>query len=458
MDNSISLHTSEGCLVEGNGQTGVFETSDCWEQDNNNSGCGTLANDTTVPHNYGKSLNDIDGGVYVTEWTSDFIKTWFFPRGAIPASITAQAPDVTEFGTPIANQQGPNCIFDEYFNNHSVIINTDFCGAWAGFGYPAECPQSRVNDAYNSCVDFVGDNPSNFTDAYWQINSLRVYQMPAGASASDVSTVSTSYSSTVTPQSTAGNTLDHGMGASTSTNLSSIYTGPLSSSLVSESTTAYTLGDVDSTTLSQYSTVSTSSTAASVTSTSSLAAYTTTTSSSVSSTSSSISSNTASSSSSSIFYDYPTLSAYSNTITYSEASTTSGSPSSTSTVPMSQVTETCPGINNTIMGDENNVYYTIHCSADTTVGSFQTQYADGPFSVCFDICDATSGCVGFTYVPNVACYLKNAYGPIVSASSGYVAAMMVQTTSTSSSSMMASTSSSSAGGYSPIGTTTLGKS
>jgi hypothetical protein len=48
------------------------------------------------------------------QWTSQFIKLWFFPRGAIPASITAGAPDVSAFGTPQANFDGGSCDIDSY--------------------------------------------------------------------------------------------------------------------------------------------------------------------------------------------------------------------------------------------------------------------------------------------------------------------------------------------------------
>lgn len=65
------------------------------------------------------------------EWTSTAIQIWFFPRNAIPDSIASGAPDTSTFGTPAANFQG-NCDIDTYFYNHSLIINTDFCGQYAG--------------------------------------------------------------------------------------------------------------------------------------------------------------------------------------------------------------------------------------------------------------------------------------------------------------------------------------
>lgn len=232
--NGISMHTTPGCTITGSGQTGQIQTTDCDANVNGNSGCGTLLSNTATPNNYGQGLNDNGGGVYVTEWTSNYVKHWFFGRNSIPTSITNGAPDPSQFGTPAVNQQG-SCNIDQHFNNMSIIINTDFCGAWAGqvYAYNSQCPQSSTaSNSLDSCVDYVGNNPSAFADAYWSINSIRVYQMPPGAQPS--SSYSTSLSS-VTSSLASTNTVPHGMGATTSTLSSSPYTGPLSSA---SSTTA----------------------------------------------------------------------------------------------------------------------------------------------------------------------------------------------------------------------------
>ncbi|KAK5005660.1 hypothetical protein LTR28_007439 [Elasticomyces elasticus] len=128
--NSISLHSSPGCQIGGAGQSGIFETSNC---DSNANG-----------------LSNVQGGVYATEWTSNWVKTWFFPRGQIPSSITNGAPDVSQFGLPLANQQAQGtyqCTIDNHFANQSVVINIDFCGAWAGqvYGYNSAYAAGRCS-------------------------------------------------------------------------------------------------------------------------------------------------------------------------------------------------------------------------------------------------------------------------------------------------------------------------
>ena len=71
----------------------------------------------------------------------------------------------------------------------------------------------------------MGNNPQAFTEAYWDFNSIRVYQTPMGVK--PTSSYSTSLSTSQAEPST--NSIDAGMGR-TSLSLSSFsYTGPLSS-------------------------------------------------------------------------------------------------------------------------------------------------------------------------------------------------------------------------------------
>ncbi|KAK5743976.1 hypothetical protein LTR17_002314 [Elasticomyces elasticus] len=235
MDNTVAMHTSPGCQINGDGQTADFKTSNCDKDANQNSGCGSQLNSTNIPNNYGDGLNKNGGGVYATEWTANYVKTWFFPRGSIPPSITSGAPNVSAFGIPAVNAQsggGYYCDIEARFTNMSIIINTDFCGDYAGNTYAYEtpsCPVTPGADSWQSCVNFVGNNPSNFTEAYWQINSLRVYQMPPGGQPSSSYTTS---QATATP-SASSNSFNAGMGTSTNTLGSTVYTGPVSSATIS---------------------------------------------------------------------------------------------------------------------------------------------------------------------------------------------------------------------------------
>jgi hypothetical protein len=103
---------------------GTLQTNNCDGNSNNNAGCGSTA---AAPNSYGKGFNSIFGGVYATEWTSSYIRIWFFPRSAIPADIQVGTPDPSTWGVPQANFQG-NCDIDQHFAKHNIVFDTTFCG------------------------------------------------------------------------------------------------------------------------------------------------------------------------------------------------------------------------------------------------------------------------------------------------------------------------------------------
>ena len=62
-----------------------------------------------------------------------------------------------------------------HFNNQQIIISMAFCGNWVDndFKNNEECMELSDN---NSCEYFVQYNPSYFSDAYWLVYYLDVYQ------------------------------------------------------------------------------------------------------------------------------------------------------------------------------------------------------------------------------------------------------------------------------------------
>lgn len=176
------------------------------------------------------------------EWTSAYIQVWFFPRGAIPSSITAGTPNTTTFGEPQALFQG-NCMIDQHFAQHNIIFDIDFCGDYAGNAYGStSCPQTANASSWDSCVNFVGNNPANFSNAYFQVNSLVVYSNIAAASVSSTANL-TSTTPTVSPT-------GQGMGTNATTTPSS----PLS--LAATTSTSSSSSLLGSTTTSSASTTS----------------------------------------------------------------------------------------------------------------------------------------------------------------------------------------------------------
>ncbi|KAF7169730.1 hypothetical protein CNMCM5623_002382 [Aspergillus felis] len=178
--NEIVLHTSGTCDVSGsNDMSGTLSSSECGEA-SGTIGCVVKGTNGSS----GDPFNEAGGGVYAMEWTDAFIKIWFFARSHIPASLSSGSPDTSSFGTPMAHLQG-SCDFSERFKAQKFIFDTTFCGDWAGgvFG-ESSCPMSDSSSPLKSCVNYVAENPAAFKEAYWEINSIKVYQYGVSAASS----------------------------------------------------------------------------------------------------------------------------------------------------------------------------------------------------------------------------------------------------------------------------------
>ena len=173
--NQMTLHTNAGCTI---GTTGMasesrVNTTDCDTNASNqkkNAGCSVLSKNT---QSFGPGFNAIGGGLYATEWTSQSIDIYFFPRSSIPADIASGTPNPSSWGTPMAHFAG-NCDIDKHFTDMNIVFDTTLCGQWAG----AEDVWGASNCANTSatCNAHAQLLPSAFTEAYWLINGVQVYQ------------------------------------------------------------------------------------------------------------------------------------------------------------------------------------------------------------------------------------------------------------------------------------------
>ena len=181
--NQVSLHTNETCIFKKSGEPNQ-SFNGTWSNCNNEcdcskSECGILDNNH---ESFGIPFNDVNGGYTVLQWLNEDnnnqypgIYVWFWPRNSknIPNSLLSNNPDPTEFGLPHGSFPFGNWCPSSHFYDNVMVINTDFCG-WAGneFNEYSECKNTGLN-----CVDYVSQNPNDFIDAYWLINSIKIYQL-----------------------------------------------------------------------------------------------------------------------------------------------------------------------------------------------------------------------------------------------------------------------------------------
>jgi hypothetical protein len=155
--NAKPIPSNAMCSITGADEWGTLQSTNC-DVGQGNVGCGVLSNSSS---SYGTGFNNIKGGVYATEWTSSYIKVWFFPRAAIPQDIENGRPVPSSWGKPQANLAG-NCDIDSHFSNHEIIFDTTFCGDWAGSVWKLD---SVCNSSANTCNEYVAQNPSVYSEA-----------------------------------------------------------------------------------------------------------------------------------------------------------------------------------------------------------------------------------------------------------------------------------------------------
>ena len=113
----------DGCVVERSDyykDSSVLETDNCYINapgQGDNQGC---AFNDHAPNNFGKPFNEIGGGVYATEWTSDVVNVWFFSRGDIPEDLNGPSPDPTAWGKPNAQFKG-TCDFTKLLKEQRFV-------------------------------------------------------------------------------------------------------------------------------------------------------------------------------------------------------------------------------------------------------------------------------------------------------------------------------------------------
>ncbi|KAF5386130.1 hypothetical protein D9615_002503 [Tricholomella constricta] len=172
--NLASLHTTPGCSMrEPRGQNGQVISSNCDTNVNYNQGCGTSF---SKGNSYGAGFNSVGGGWFVLERSgAEGINIWFWSRSdpSVPLSVSQGFKTLSpndSWGPPEARFPTDSCNHATFFDPHRMIFDTTFCGDWAGATF------SSANCGPGSCNDFVDKNPDSFREAYWEINSLRVYE------------------------------------------------------------------------------------------------------------------------------------------------------------------------------------------------------------------------------------------------------------------------------------------
>jgi hypothetical protein len=183
--NRVTLHTqSNQCAIPKVQVPGMSEYSGVVRRHECTYGAGCSIEDQN-PKSWAAPFNQNGGGWYVMRRNRGGYKVWFFERnGNVPASIRngESRVDEEQLGKPVADfpfwngVAGENCKFQEQFTDHQLIFNIAMGGHWAEGNFKNFGCEGEI-------YDLILNHPEKLSEAYWLINSLRIYGPDGDAAA-----------------------------------------------------------------------------------------------------------------------------------------------------------------------------------------------------------------------------------------------------------------------------------
>ncbi|KAL3707176.1 hypothetical protein TMatcc_005153 [Talaromyces marneffei ATCC 18224] len=178
----ISMHTGARCRLDDDpqNQTGTDVRTDCSLSTNYVDGCGVSG----PLNSYGDLFNAQGGGVWVLWLDKDDLAVWMFPRMEVPDDIVKGTElTLNNWGKSLLHfKSHTGCRAMDQWRNQTIIFNIDFCGenaSGSNWNQPASSSSSQScadSTSFSSCEAYVAANPQAFSNSYFLINSVRVYQ------------------------------------------------------------------------------------------------------------------------------------------------------------------------------------------------------------------------------------------------------------------------------------------
>lgn len=163
--NTPALHTDDfECLL--GGRKGEGNDHPYWTQPEKDRPSGS----------FGPKFNENGGGVFAVRNDPRGIGYWFFPRDKVPSALSNAGPWIPEntddymgkphwwmsFNDDNGKSQCTRKNAYDRFGWMRPVINIELCGS-----------SNKVN--YDECLKSVQNNPSAYADAYWDIQSIKIF-------------------------------------------------------------------------------------------------------------------------------------------------------------------------------------------------------------------------------------------------------------------------------------------
>ncbi|KAI9674898.1 MAG: hypothetical protein M1829_003638 [Trizodia sp. TS-e1964] len=185
--NQVSLHTEAGCNLPKNGLAGKARSRDCNVHSLNqpvNQGCTVT---DRKGESFGAMFNKNGGGFYALEMAPQHIRVWFFQVKNAPKDIESTKVNPSTWGKPtLVLPNSDSCNVAERFQPQNIMISTNFCGDWGNGDWgKSECRKKPLDavgssgEEYQTCEDFVAENPDLFRLAYWKFRYIKIHSSVA---------------------------------------------------------------------------------------------------------------------------------------------------------------------------------------------------------------------------------------------------------------------------------------
>lgn len=104
--------------------------------------------------------------------------------------------DTTKLGQRTAFWSPSGCDIASYFRPQELVLNIALCGDWAGQASTLASTGCAALTGTNTCYSTYVMDSSNYANAYFEIQYIKVYSTLAATNASAVSATATQASST----------------------------------------------------------------------------------------------------------------------------------------------------------------------------------------------------------------------------------------------------------------------
>lgn len=182
-NNQYTVHTTTSCKIPKKNNDDLSGNNEAYSGEARALDCSPVAGcsiDGGEAHTFGPGMNAAGGGFLLTRIKQTAgVSMWWFPRDkGIPQVLLDGKDEIDEkeLGQRIAHfPASDQCDLDKSLTEQQLIFNLAMCGGWCASRYPgaAQCQQKYPGKQWE---DIIYDHPEEFNDAYWLINSLKVYQ------------------------------------------------------------------------------------------------------------------------------------------------------------------------------------------------------------------------------------------------------------------------------------------